>query len=330
MLVLDEATCRDLLDMKETIPSLADSFRAISGGSMVSVRGNLRDPERSASGLMLGGYLGPQHAVCLKLVGTFHGAGAQVITLFDTATGRPEAVAVGVYVCDFRTGAASAAATEVLAPGGSRALAVLGTGRQAITQVQGMLAVRPIETVTVWNRTAANAAAWVERMRRLLGPAAPAFRFAETPEAACRQADIVVVATSAQEPVLRGEWLRPGTHVNAVGAGAPFQQELHESVFRAAAVRVVDSRELALKVGDFTAPLERGAIRPEDFAELGEILLGTRPGRTDEGQVTLFKSVGHAANDVALVRALIRRAREAGRGVWVDLAGGGSRPEGSA
>jgi ornithine cyclodeaminase len=319
VLVIDEATCRDLLDMRESIPWLAESFRAISAAPNTAVRGNLRDRERSASALLLGGYIAGLHAVCFKLVGTFSGIPSGLIMVFDTATARPEAVVAGSYITDFRTGAASGAATEVLARADCRRLAVLGAGRQAITQLQAMVAVRPIEQVAVWNRTAARAEAWAERMRALLGPAAPAFRLAPTIEAACSEADIVVVATSAEEPLLRGEWLRPGAHVNAVGAGAPYQQELDESVFQRADVLVVDTRELALKIGDFIGPLERGVVRPEDFAEIGEILLGTRPGRTADDQITLFKSVGHAANDVAVARLLVERAREAGRGVPVEL-----------
>jgi ornithine cyclodeaminase len=320
MFVVDEATCQDLLDMREAVPWLAESYRAISTAPSTIVRGNLRDPERSASGLLLGGYISGLHAVCLKLVGTFNGNSSGLLMLVDTTTGAPEAVVAGSYVTDFRTGAASGAATEALARAESARLAILGTGRQAATQLAGMLAVRPIEHITVWNRTQANARDWVERQRQRLGSTGPTFAFAATPEAACSEADIVVVSTSAGEPFMRGEWLRPGMHVNAVGSGAPHQQELNESVLTRADLVVVDSRESAFKVGDFIGPLDRGAIRPERVAEIGEVLLGQRPGRTTDDQITLFKSVGHAANDVAIVRLLIQKARETGRGLSVGSA----------
>jgi ornithine cyclodeaminase len=223
------------------------------------------------------------------------------------------------HVTDVRTGAASGAATRALARTESRHLAILGTGRQALTQLQGILAVLPIERVSVWNRTAANAEAWIERVSALFGPDAPELELRASPEEAVRDADVVVTCTRAEAPVLRGEWLRPGTHVNAVGAGHSGQRELEPSVLRRAAVRTVDSRDLALLTGDFAGPLASGLVSREEIGELGEVLLGRRPGRGNDEEITLFKSVGHAANDLAVARHVAARARTLGQGVSVEM-----------
>lgn len=319
MIVIDEATSRELLDMDEAIPWLAESFLAISAGPTVGMRSDVDDPAHSARGLLLGSYVGSLEGVCFKVVGTWRGTRAGVIVVFNVATGHPEVLLSAAHATDVRTGAASAAATRRLARPESKRLAILGTGLQAFTQLQAMLAVLPIESVAVWNRTAENAAGWVERARAKLGQASPDFRLCATPEDSCRESDVVVICTRAREPVLRGEWLSPGAHINAVGASTPLQRELDLSVLQRAALRAVDSRELALKTGDFLEPMSQGIIRPEDVVEIGEVLQGTRLGRTDSDQITLFKSVGHAANDLALALHLAAKARRLGRGMELEV-----------
>lgn len=319
MLLIDEAACRQLLDMEEAVSWLAESFRAISTGPTVGMRGDVDEPTRSARGIVIASYVGALDGVCFKVVGNWNGNRAGLIVAFDTATGHADAAVSASYLTDFRTGAASAAATRQLARPESRSLALLGTGRQAVSQLRAMLAVLPIETVGVWSRTAANAERWVGEARDALGSAVPTLRVCGSAEEAVREADVVVTCTRATEPVLYGEWLRPGTHVNAIGAGTPHQRELDTSVLVRSEVKTVDTRELALRTGDFARPLRDGAIREGDVAELGEVLLGTRLGRTAQEQVTLFKSLGHAANDLAVVRHLAAKARRLGLGVEVEL-----------
>jgi ornithine cyclodeaminase/alanine dehydrogenase-like protein (mu-crystallin family) len=313
MLIVDEATCRELLTMEEAIPQMASSFAAISRGPTLGTRGDVQDPEHNSAGLFLGSYVGALNGVCFKLIGSWNGRRGGLIALFDTATSQPEALVAATRVTDLRTGAASGAATQLLARVDSRRLAILGTGRQSTTQLQAMLCVRPIQEVSVWNRTVSKCAAWIESTRRELGEATPEIRSAATPQEACDGADIVVVCTRSEEPVLRGEWLRPGAHINAIGASTPEQTELDVSVLRRADVISVDSRELALRTGDFIGPMERGELRPEEVCEIGEIFLGRRPGRSRDEEITLFKSVGHSANDLVLARFLAEKARAAGR-----------------
>lgn len=306
--------------MKGAIGALADSFRAISvGGPSVALRGDVLDAEREARGLMLGSYIGSMSGVCFNVIGNWQGRRGGLIAVFDTAGSRPELLLSATYVTVFRTGAASGAATKQLARPDSRRLAILGTGRQSTTQLQAVLAVRPIERVAVWNRTEDNAVAWIESTREMLGPIGPELELAPSAEEACREADIVVVSIRSSVPVLHGEWLRPGAHVNGVGASTPHQRELALSVLQRAEVKTVDSRELALQTGDFLESIASNQLRPEEVAEMGELLLGRLPGRTDDRQITLFKSVGHAANDLAIARWLAEEARRAGLGTEVAL-----------
>ena len=320
MLLINEATSYELLgNINEAIPWLAQSFRAITAGPTVGLRSDVDDPERESRGLLLGSYVGAMDGVCFKVIGNWRGNRAGLIVVFNTATGCPEVLLSAAHVTDVRTGAASGAATEQLARRDSRRLAVLGTGRQSATQLQAMLAIRPIEIVNVWNRTQANAVTWIGKMKSNLNASVPVFRLCDSPEEACKEADIIVVSTRAEEPVLHGAWLRPGTHINAVGASTPDQRELDLSVLQRADVKTVDSRELALNTGDFLGPIQQGILRSDEIQELGELLLGIHPGRTDDNQITLFKSVGHAANDLVVARWMAEQAREAGLGITVEL-----------
>ena len=147
MITIDEERFRSLMQMRDAIPVLEESFRAISGGAPgVAVREVVEEPQDCLSALILAGYVGAMQAFCLKMVGRFNGRQTQTLVLLDAKTGEPEGVIVGGYVCDFRTGAATAAATQVLARPDAEHLAVIGAGAQAVTQVQGVLAVRPIRS----------------------------------------------------------------------------------------------------------------------------------------------------------------------------------------
>jgi ornithine cyclodeaminase len=319
MLVIDEATAQDLLTMEDTIDALADSFRAISSNSTAAIRADVEDTERSVRGLLLGTYAGELDGVCFKVVGSWRGTRSGVILVFDTASGAADVIVPSAYITDLRTGAASGAATRELARQGATRLAIIGTGRQSTMQLEAMLAVRPFDSVAVWNRTPSTAESWIDSVGSRFQSRRPSFDLAPTPERACLDADVVVVATRATEPVLRGEWLRPGCHVNGIGASTPELCELAPSVMGRAGLVTVDSRQLALRTGDFIRALAEGAIATEEIAEIGEVLKEARVGRTSDDEITVFKSVGHAANDLAVARILARRARAEGRGVEVDL-----------
>jgi thiomorpholine-carboxylate dehydrogenase len=216
-----------------------------------------------------------------------------VIALFDPKTGEPLALMDGRYITEMRTAAVSAVATDALASADAKVLALLGAGVQGRAHLETLTRVRRFEEIRIWNRSPERA----ERFAKEHGVKAMAL------EAAVRDADVVVSATSAHEPILKGEWLKPGTHVNAVGASRPNWRELDDRAMRN--LVIVDSYEGARnEAGDV---ILSGAT---PFAELGEILNGTK--RVEPGTTTIFKSLGMAVEDVAAAK-LIYDAEQAAR-----------------
>jgi thiomorpholine-carboxylate dehydrogenase len=206
------------------------------------------------------------------------------IALFETATGRPLAFLDGRLITEMRTAAVSAAVTRYLAPANAKVLALIGSGVQARAHLEALRHVRPLEEVRVWSPTPAHAQRF----------AADTGARALDPETAVRGADVVVVATSATEPVLRGAWLKPGAHVNAIGAPRPDWRELDDETMLASTL-IVDSREAALtESGDV---IGSGA---QIFAEAGEVFAKAR--RPAQGVTTVFKSLGLAVEDIATAR----------------------------
>jgi len=219
-----------------------------------------------------------------------------VIALFDPKTGEPLALMDGRYITEMRTAAVSAVATDALAPRDAKVLTLLGAGVQAQAHLEVLPHVRRFQEIRVWNHHPEKA----ERFAEEHGIKAMNL------EAAVRDADVVVTATSAREPILKGEWLKPGAHVNAVGASRPDWRELDDAAMRN--VVIVDSYEGARKEsGDV---ILSGA---KPFAELGEILNGTR--RVEPGVTTVFKSLGMAVEDVAAARLIHEATKRVGDGL---------------
>ena len=231
------------------------------------------------------------------------------------ATRTPEATAASITA--IRTAAVSGAATKLLANPEVHTLGILGSGVQAETHVAAMMAVRDFRQVLVWSRTRAHAEALVERLRPTLPAGVPIAARAHAEEVA-QASDVVCTVTAAREPVLGR--LGGGKHVNAVGASVRTARELDTSVVRQARL-YVDRRESALnEAGDILIPIEQGAITADHIvAELGEVLIGKAPGRQSEGDLTLFKSLGLAIEDLACARYLVDEARRQGAGTWIEL-----------
>jgi ornithine cyclodeaminase/alanine dehydrogenase-like protein (mu-crystallin family) len=219
-----------------------------------------------------------------------------VIQLFRAETGEPLVTMDGRLITEERTAAVSAVATQLLARPDASVLALLGSGVQARSHLKALRLVRTFREVRVWSPRHAG------EFAREFGVRATA-----TAEEAVHGADVVVTATSARTPVLHGEWLSPGAHVNAVGAPRPDWRELDDAVFRRARL-YVDSRE--------AAPRESGDVIGSGaaiFAELGEVVAGTRPGRQSHDEITLFKSLGLAVEDVVAADLVYRKALAGGR-----------------
>jgi ornithine cyclodeaminase len=238
--------------------------------------------------------------------------------VFEPDTGRPTALLDGAMLTALRTAAASGAATDLLAKRDSRTLALFGTGVQARTHVFAICAVRPIERIFVVGRTPANVTSLIDWFAERNTIQAE-FIAATSAQQALRDADIVCCTTTSSTPIFDDADLKPGVHINAVGSYTPQAREVPpETVCRS--LVVVDSRHAAWdEAGDLIQPLNAGLIGREHLhAELGELVLGRKPGRTDERQLTFFKSVGLAVQDAVAARAALENAERFGLGQTVD------------
>jgi ornithine cyclodeaminase/alanine dehydrogenase-like protein (mu-crystallin family) len=237
--------------------------------------------------------------------------------LLDGATGQPQALLEGTYLTGIRTGATSALAARLLARPDACRVACFGAGVQARFQLICLAAQRPLERVVVIGRNPERARAFVESMRVALGIPV---ELGADPRRAVRDADLLTCATTSATPVVFGHDLAPGTHVDAVGAFRPTERELDGEAVRRARV-VVDTYAGALEeAGDVLIPLREGVIeRTHVGAELAEIVTGRRPGRTSAHEITVFKSVGFALEDLAAARLAYNRAQAQGIGKEVNL-----------
>jgi ornithine cyclodeaminase len=241
------------------------------------------------------------------------------VLLFDSSNGRLLAVVDATEVTAIRTAGVSGAATRILAREDAEDLAILGAGTQARTHLEAMRAVRPIRRVRVWSRSAERARAFAARAGAAPGITVEA---AADAEAAVRGADLVCTTTSAAEPILRGAWLSPGAHVNAIGAVGPAHRELDtDAVVRARLF--VDRRESALaEAGEYVLAASEGAIDESHIAgEVGEVVAGAVTGRTGPEDITVFRGVGLAVEDLAAVRVIVAGASLEGAGMRVPLGG---------
>jgi ornithine cyclodeaminase len=252
-------------------------------------------------------------AIGVKIVSVFPGNAerglssvAALYVLLDGATGHPRAIIEGEALTLRRTAAASALASRLLSRADARTLLVVGTGALAPWMAEAHCAVRSIESVLVWGRRAERTEATTAALRARGVPAEAATDL----ERAVRAADIVSCATTAREPLVRGEWVRPGTHVDLVGAFTPQMRECDDALVAAARV-FVDTYAGALQEGgDLAQPLASGAIsRGHVLAELAELARGEHPGRTGAAEVTLFKSVGTALEDLAAASLVVSPGR---------------------
>ena len=292
-MTLDEAAVRKLLRMEDLIPVMAKALAALSAGSVVQpVRVMLPIAEhRGFLGVMpaYGGALGAKLVTFYPHNQGIHSHHATIL-LFRPETGEPLAMMDGRLITEMRTAAVSAVATRLLARPDASVLAILGSGVQARSHLEAMRLVRDVREVRVWSPR--NAGVFAERH---------GVRATATAEEAVRGADLVVVATSSETPVLQGRWLAPGAHVNAVGAPRPTWRELDDDLLARARL-YVESREAATREsGDVIAA---GRV----FAEIGEVVAGGRPGRESADELTLFKSVGVAIEDVASADHVYRTA----------------------
>lgn len=325
ILVLSHQDVVDLLSVEACIPLMEDLFKALARGQVFQpLRVPICPPTLPGLlGLMPACLLGEAPVLGLKAVCVFQrnsqlgkDAHQGSMLLFSAETGELQAVLNASAITAIRTAAVSGVATRCLARLDADELAIIGSGPQAGPHLQAMLAARNIRRTRVASRSFEHARRFAQNARRLYGVEVDP---APSVEAAVRDAGIVVTVTSSTQPVVKAEWVARGTHLNVVGGSRADAREV-DSRLMAAASLFVDRRESAAnESGDYLVPLQEGAIGPDHIrAELGEVLLGLRPGRTTEDEITLFDSVGLAAQDVAAASHVVQQAKRARRGSWVD------------
>lgn len=321
---------RQLLPMPECIRLMREAMPlAGAGGAVQPIRTALRLPDGRGLLGMMPGYLPARPAAVpsqlgIKVVtvypgnfGTTLGSHQGMVLLFDAADGRPLAIIEAREVTAIRTAASSAVATGVLAPPGAAVLAIFGYGEQATEHVESMRCVRDIRELIVWGRNPAQAQAFAQQMGDRVGiPARAVTRVEE----AVSVADILCTTTAAAEPYLKGEWLRPGQHLNVVGSSIPTTAEVdHEAVVRSRFY--VDFKDSALALaGEFRRARDAGLVTEDHIlGSVGDVLAGRAVGRLDPKDITLFKSLGMVSEDLVAARFVLDEAQRLDVGHVVDF-----------
>lgn len=328
MLVLSAKSLCKCLQMKETIEATKRAFEAFSAGWVEAPhRTRLGVAPHNGEILFMSAYLEDETSEVLgvKVVSMFPRniqkgtptINAAVLVL-EPDTGRAVAILDGTILTAMRTGAASGVATDLLSRHDSRVAAIFGAGVQARTQLQAICTVRAIETVWMYDPNSTQVQTFIEDMAGK-GPIPKDLQAASSPKQASHEADVICTATTSMTPVFCDADIKEGVHINGVGSYTPKMQEIPADTVARALV-VVDSMDAALaEAGDLIEPIQQGIIHREHIhAELGQIVLGTKEGRTDPKQVTLFKSVGLAVQDIVAARLALQNAHALGLGQEVE------------
>jgi len=325
LLVLTQSEVETLLPVRECIPVMVEAMTDLARGNVFQpLRTIIRPPDVSgAMGLMPSYRSGERAAFGLKAVCLFPGNPARgldshqgSVMLFSGETGQLLALMNASAITAIRTAAMSGVATKLLAREDAEDLAIIGTGVQARAHIEAMACVRPIKRARVASRNLEHAKKFAEEF-------ASNYSFPIEPvagvEAAVRGAQIVVTATTAAEPIVKREWISPGTHLNVVGSSIPTTREV-DSATMAASSLFVDRRESTINEGgDYLFALREGVIGENHIkAEIGEILLGAKAGRTSDNEITLFKSLGLSIEDLASADHLYRKAQNTKAGSRLD------------
>ena len=323
-LLLTASEVMQVLDMDLALAAVTEAFRAHGEGRVnLPPKVHLALPGGSFKAMFGEIFLPADHVCGVKWNSNFpenprHG-GLTIkgkLLLNDPETGLELADMDATRITNFRTGAAGGLAVQHLARPEATRLGLVGAGEQARTQVAAILKVRSIDAVTIYSRTSARAQTLQQELERFYGLAAVV---AEDVALAVREQDVVVTTTPSRSPLVRREWVSPGTHINAMGADSPGKQELDPGILTAARI-IVDDWAQAKDIGEINVPLALGQITPAHiYGTLGEVVAGKKPGRTDPREITVFDATGLAIQDLALGLAIYRRAKEMGLGEVKDF-----------
>jgi ornithine cyclodeaminase/alanine dehydrogenase-like protein (mu-crystallin family) len=311
VLYLTEADVRSLLTMDLALEAVESAFRKISLDEAV----NLPRQRCQTDHVML--HVLPAAAKTLGAIGfkvyttgrfpaTFH------VHLFDPKQGGPTAILEADYLGQVRTGAASGAATKKLARPDAKTFGLFGTGKQARTQLEAVCKVRKIAKATVYSRDPAKRTKFAAEMATKCSVEIVPV---DSPELAAKGQDVISTATNSREPILKGEWLAPGTHVNLVGSNFLARLESDAEVFRRAALVTADSKEQAkAEAGDFANAIKQNALEWANVFDFAHVLVGRYPGRESKDDITVFKSLGLGIEDIAVAVRVVELAKQKGVG----------------
>jgi alanine dehydrogenase len=325
MLVLSESQVQSLIDLDELIAALEQAHIQYSTGKAVMpVRLVVPLPQIQGRITSMPGFLSEDRALGMKVVTYFQDnpkrnlpAILATIMLFSAETGKMIAVMDGGYVTAIRTACASALATKALANPDTPVLGILGAGVQARAHILALTRVRRLSRIKLYSPSGKSALTIKEELEK---PCGLPIDVVHSPQAAVRDSDLLVTVTTAKEPIVKAEWLKSGAHINAVGSHRPDLREIDGATLKGAKV-VVDSRAAVMaECGDILLALKEKSISETDIhGEIGEVLAGSKTGRSSAGEITLYKSVGIAIQDVATAQLVYRKALERSVGSQVEI-----------
>lgn len=326
VLLLTKAQIESVLRMEETIEAVADGFKAYnSGKAVVPFPVALQVPEHSGDVHIKPGYIRGYPTYTVKIASGFYDnpksglpSSHGMLLVFDSETGWPVCLEIDRgMITDLRTAAAGAVAARALAKGSIGKVAVIGTGVQAHLQVEALAKVRKFESIAVWGRSPANAERYVQDVSRALGVRVTA---ASSARDAVIGSDLIITATMSQEPLVFADWVGPGAHITAVGADSPEKQELDTAVLGKADKIVCDSVKQCAQLGELHHALEDGTVKESEVhGELGEILIGDKPGRESDGEITVCDLTGLAVQDVVASQLVYERALKRNIGSFIKV-----------
>ncbi len=323
MIVLHADDVRNTLPMEDAIEAMKQAYAALSNGQAETpLRSHLAIPPHNGASLFMPAFVKTEQteALAVKVVSLFpknldrglpliHAA----VLVLEADSGRPMALLEGGSLTAIRTGAASGAATDLLARKDAKTAAIFGAGVQGRTQLEAVCAVRKIETAWIFDIDPEKAQTFITDLAGQ-GKIPQDLRLATDPENTASQADIICTATTSREPVYPAEAVQPGTHINGVGSYTLAMIENPPEIYNRACA-FVDSRQAVMaEAGEVVAAINSKLLFPDEMAELGEVVLGQRPGRISDEQITFFKSVGVAVQDAIAARLALKNAQELGRG----------------
>jgi alanine dehydrogenase len=326
--ILTREEVAQAVNIAEAIETVKKAFIQLSSGKAeVPLRAQVPVEKRQGIILFMPAYLADSDALGAKIVSVFPDNQKKklptvhaVVIVVDEETGRPTAVMDGTYLTALRTGAASGVATDLLSRKDARVVAIFGAGTQSRSQLEAVCTVRSIAKVWVYDVAPRTAAVYVEEMTKHGQPIPEDIFVAESPQQAVSGADIICAATTSFRPVFNDSDLKPGVHINGIGSYTPEMQEIPAPTVVRSRV-IVDSRQAVLaEAGDLIIPLDQGLISERHIhGEIGELAAGRISGRESEEEITFFKSVGLAVQDVSVAALVLRRASKLGLGLDVDL-----------